>query len=79
MLIDDSDRIGQRLFAARDRGLVGRAAGEPEPFLYVGSLEFVDWWGQRPVYFTWRLRAFPNGLGGNPELDALAEWKPRGY
>ncbi len=29
VLIDDSDRIGQRLFFARDRGLVGRAAGEP--------------------------------------------------
>src|SRR5690242_1094369 len=28
MLIDDSNRIGQRLFAARDRGFVGSAAGE---------------------------------------------------
>jgi 5-methylcytosine-specific restriction protein A len=50
--------------------------GRTQPFVYLGSLEFVDWWGRRPVHFTWRLCRFPDGLGGSDELDALAEWKP---
>jgi hypothetical protein len=52
-------------------------AGRTQAFLYLGPLEFVDWWGDKPVHFTWRLRAFPSGVSGTPELDALAEWKPR--
>jgi len=52
-------------------------ASRTQPFLYLGSLEFVDWWGETPVHFTWRLSAFPTGLKGENDLDALAEWTPR--
>lgn len=50
--------------------------GRTQAFLFLGSIEFVGWWGEKPVHFTWRLRAFPNGVSGTPELDALVEWKP---
>lgn len=51
--------------------------GRTQAFCYLGFLDFVDWWGDKPIHFTWRLRDFPNGLSGTPELDALAQWRPR--
>lgn len=50
--------------------------GRTRPFSYLGPLEFADWWGAKPVHFTWQLRAFPNGLGGSTHLEALGQWRP---
>lgn len=55
-------------------------SGQTAPFCFVGRLGFVDWWGKRPVHFTWKLEDFPNGLDVEPDelaLTELAEWKPQ--
>lgn len=51
-----------------------KAGGKTLAFTFIGELTFENWWGERPVRFTWRLKSFPNGLGGSPELDALVCW-----
>jgi Domain of unknown function (DUF3427) len=53
-----------------------KARGRTLPFHFVGQLLFDDWWGQRPVRFTWRLKDYPKGLQGSPELEAIASWTP---
>lgn len=53
-----------------------KASGRTLPFHFVGQLVFDDWWGQRPVRFTWRLKEYPEGLRGTPELEAIASWRP---
>jgi hypothetical protein len=49
--------------------------GKTQSFLYLGILDFIDWWGANPVHFTWRLRA-SSDLSGNGEWKLLAAWRP---
>ncbi len=47
------------LFIRKDRKIAGRAA----PFLYCGSVTFIDWKGEKPITVRWRLReAVPQHL-----------------
>lgn len=52
-----------------------KAAGRTLPFYFVGRLQFEDWWGEKPVRFTWQLRDYPSGLGGSTALEMLAAWR----
>jgi 5-methylcytosine-specific restriction protein A len=71
-----------RILRDSDTAIIGfarvgeKVGNQTQAFSYLGVLRFVDWWGAKPVHFTWRLEAFPNGLDGSLQLKALAKWRP---